>query len=1120
MRSIIALSFLMFCFFNSYAQVDTINQFNSNPPPFIPKNISTEERIKKLNHIKNTLPSRMSSEIYFVDIDAGPGGDGLSWNTAFNDLQSAIDESLEGDQIWVANGLYLPTSKWGGNSASFKTFYINKNISIYGGFQGWEWDLDMRSWISNPTILSGDIDMNDINNDGNAIAETPSDIIGNNSYHVVFTDKVSENCILDGFIITAGQANGSLPENRGGGLFNNGRHPQNAPIVGNSSNPSIFNCFFIGNYSTFIGGAIHNSGWRQGEANPYFENCTFQNNQALVSGGAIYTNGNDWGQANPSFFNCKFRANLSGSRGGALFDCGFRGESESLLINCLLSGNKSAQGASIYNEGGGGGNVGATLINVTVSGNHATNHGAVIFEKGGSNEAISTVRNSILWNNQSGNQIGDGIYYQSASTKVSFKNSIVQGAFTNGTWNNSVGNDLGENFDSPPLFLAPIAPTMAPTIQGSYHIDDCSPAINQGDQQEFIALGNVIDLDGNSRINGPEIDLGPYESQFSGSSLSCLNPIIYLDADGTASLAPEDLFDSQNSIYPCGPITLIELSQNALDCNDIGVQPVELSASDHLGNMLSCTGNVTVIYNTPPSALCNNTTLYLNNSGYATLTIEDINNGSNDECGDVQMALDMSDFNCSHVGDNTVTLIVTGTGGNASCTSTVTVEDGIAPISSCQDLTIYLDQNGEYTMLSNELDLNSYDVCGIASFSLSQNYFDCTDLGNLLVSQTVTDVNGNTNECTATVTIIDNASPTPLCNNAIVDFNGESSIALASNLLWNENASFDNCGTLIVTDIQPTNINCSDLGSVIPVEVTVQDQSNNIGTCTSYIDATGLPCGWSEPDGGIGCPDSEIDYTANGIFELTGNCMNGSSSQDNQVFVGQSICGDATVIVKIESIINGYVGVSCRENNAPLAKQFSLFGNLTNSLLLEYRLITGSPKQIESPYSIAPIWLKIDRIGDWFFAYSSPTGSNWQYVGAKNIIMNNCISMGATAFSLSPNFPVEAMVSQLEIINIGPSQAPLGNNISVKQNDEQHEINVFPNPVKDVVNINTSFGQSGFTSISILSPSGKIVKRFSSTNNPQYSTQVDMKSLESGLYFIQIHRCNDTLPLTYKIVKD
>ncbi|TXD67720.1 subtilisin, partial [Aequorivita lipolytica] len=71
-------------------------------------------------------------------------------------------------------------------------------------------------------------------------------------------------------------------------------------------------------------------------------------------------------------------------------------------------------------------------------------------------------------------------------------------------------------------------------------------------------------------------------------------------------------------------------------------------------------------------------------TGNATVTPAEINNGSTDNCGIATYALDVSSFDCSMTGDNTVTLTVTDDSGNvATCTAIVTVQDVTAPEVFC-----------------------------------------------------------------------------------------------------------------------------------------------------------------------------------------------------------------------------------------------------------------------------------------------------------------------------------------------------------------------------------------------------------------------------------------------------
>ena len=161
-------------------------------------------------------------------VKQGGTGDCSSWANAC-DLQTALTGAASGDQIWVAAGVYKP------GAARTDTFQLKTGVAVYGGFAGTETLLSERNPAANVTILSGDIDSNDTNTDGNNIAETAADIQGDNAYHVVTGSGTDATAVLDGFTITAGQANGAAPHNTGGGMYSS------------SSSPTLTNVTFSGN---------------------------------------------------------------------------------------------------------------------------------------------------------------------------------------------------------------------------------------------------------------------------------------------------------------------------------------------------------------------------------------------------------------------------------------------------------------------------------------------------------------------------------------------------------------------------------------------------------------------------------------------------------------------------------------------------------------------------------------------------------------------------------------------------------------------------------------------------------------------------------------------------------
>ncbi|WP_211362171.1 hypothetical protein, partial [Aequorivita antarctica] len=113
--------------------------------------------------------------------------------------------------------------------------------------------------------------------------------------------------------------------------------------------------------------------------------------------------------------------------------------------------------------------------------------------------------------------------------------------------------------------------------------------------------------------------------------------------------------------------------------------------SDANGCTNSASDSVTVEDTEPPVANCAAPfTIQLDVNGMASIVLADIENGSTDNCGVGSTSIDITDFDCSNVGPNTVTLTVTDVNGNVStCTTIVTVEDNIPPTITCPgDITV------------------------------------------------------------------------------------------------------------------------------------------------------------------------------------------------------------------------------------------------------------------------------------------------------------------------------------------------------------------------------------------------------------------------------------------------
>ena len=163
-------------------------------------------------------------------------------------------------------------------------------------------------------------------------------------------------------------------------------------------------------------------------------------------------------------------------------------------------------------------------------------------------------------------------------------------------------------------------------------------------------------------------------------------------------------------------------------------------------------------------AECKNITVQLNAAGSVTIGAADVDNGSSDNRGEaVALSLDTDTFDCSKVGDNTVTLTATDGNSNTNgCTATVSVQDGTAPTARCKSAMLQLGVGGSATLTTTDMDDGSSDNCGIASLNLSQTSFTATNLvTENTVTLTATDGSGNTNSCTTTVSVLPVGSNMP-----------------------------------------------------------------------------------------------------------------------------------------------------------------------------------------------------------------------------------------------------------------------------------------------------------------------------------------------------------------------
>lgn len=329
-----------------------------------------------------------ASPVLRVDKDATGANTGLTWTDALPTLQDALllyDSCPGVDEIWVAGGIYYPDrSGTFGDPATTpiaerrqRSFHITNDgsggIRIYGGFAGTENSTGERGERGDPatnvTVLSGDIEQNDVTN-ANGVLLEPSGIVGTNSNHVLYENDPScapagpDGCpVLDRLTVTGGDAwtgdtDGSVPGEQGGGMWSlNGvagltqvRFQGNQAIrggglhLGNISENFLDLVEFENNWARDGGGmAIVD------ESYAILDSMTFKGNKSIAKGSGTPILGNGGGvyistasNVGTEFRGADFFGNIADDHGGRLFiDRHPSGAHLVTLDNVTFEGNKA-----------------------------------------------------------------------------------------------------------------------------------------------------------------------------------------------------------------------------------------------------------------------------------------------------------------------------------------------------------------------------------------------------------------------------------------------------------------------------------------------------------------------------------------------------------------------------------------------------------------------------------------------------------------------------------------------------------------------------------------------------------------------------------------------------------
>jgi hypothetical protein len=298
-------------------------------------------------------------------------------------------------------------------------------------------------------------------------------------------------------------------------------------------------CLFDHNHAQYGGAIIE-----QNAGQFTMTDCDFTQNEAFVFAGAVWhsqTAGKD--QVPARLRGCRFIGNVADSRGGAVLFTA----TDSIVVNCFFAGNRSntSSGGGIQCGPVPGANFGTGDLqadNCVFVGNHAFAAGAIslinspmanitnctfanntgdsttggIFNQTG----LTTIDNCVLWNNSANGVMNQQtqLFVSGQASSVAINHCLVQGL------NGSLGG--AGNFDADPQFSdVDGADNIVGTADDDLHPSAGSPAIDAGDAtalaDDVLDIDDdgdfgeplPLDLDLHSRLEGRQLDVGPYEVQ-------------------------------------------------------------------------------------------------------------------------------------------------------------------------------------------------------------------------------------------------------------------------------------------------------------------------------------------------------------------------------------------------------------------------------------------------------------------------------------------------------------------------------------------------------------------------------------------------------------------------------
>lgn len=421
-----------------------------------------------------------------------------------------------------------------------------------------------------------------------------------------------------------------------------------------------------------------------------------------------------------------------------------------------------------------------------------------------------------------------------------------------------------------------------------------------------------------------------------------------------------------------------------------------------------------------------------------------------------------------------------GNGNVSTALQTVIVQDTVLPVVLCQDISVKLDTAGMAVIIPSQLDNGSFDNCGLAGLTVSQDSFTLANVGPNAVTLIGTDINGNVDSCVAMVTIIDFQDPLAVCQNITVYLDANGLVVISPNDIDGGSSTGD--GMPILTASRDSFF-CADAGGDIMVTLVVTDSTGASDSCTATVTVqdTISPTVMTQ--------DIIVNLDASGMATIS------ASDIDDGSF---DACGIQSLVVDVDSFDCSHVGM-----NPVMLTVTDIYGNSSSlsamvtvedtiaptvfcrSITVTLDTLTGTavitPSQLDSS--------SVDACGIDSMTLSQDTFT-------VNDLGANSITLTVTDMNGNSDSCV-AVVTVEKIITDGLFQ-PLLSDFSLE---------LYPNPTNQLLNFRWGSDVFGEVSVTIVDHLGKTVRRetFTKGTSPLES-QLDVQHLAEGMYLLRVQQ--------------